>query len=121
MNRKIIKTDIEQLSKTVKAMESKQERELKTARNQYNKVVEQNKKLQQLAKQQGDSYEYCIQELEKKFEKVLEIAKRSDMPSCLMVDCNCDICHDEVTENSKRCMKKGLFEIIKVLEHGSRN
>lgn len=46
MNRKIIETDIEQLSKTVKAMESKQERDLKQAVQQYNQVVQQNKNLQ---------------------------------------------------------------------------
>lgn len=46
MNRKIVETDIEQLSKTVKAMESKQERDLKKAVQQYNKVVQQNKDLQ---------------------------------------------------------------------------
>lgn len=46
MNRKIVETDIEQLSKTVKAMESKQERDLKQAVQQYNQVVQQNKNLQ---------------------------------------------------------------------------
>lgn len=71
---------------------------------------------QELAKQQGDSYEYCIQELEKKFEKVLNIAKTHDMPPCLMTDCDCNKCHDEVTEYGARCMQKGLNEIIKVLQ-----
>ena len=46
MNRKIVETDIEQLSKTAKAMESKQSRKLKTAIRQYNQVVQQNKDLQ---------------------------------------------------------------------------
>lgn len=46
MNRKIIETDIEQLSKTIKAMESEQERKLKQAVQQYNQVVQQNKDLQ---------------------------------------------------------------------------
>ena len=46
MNRKIIETDVEQLSKTIKAMESKQERDLKQAVQQYNQVVQQNKDLQ---------------------------------------------------------------------------
>lgn len=46
MNRKIVETDIEQLSKTVKAMENKQERDLKRAVQQYDKVVQQNKYLQ---------------------------------------------------------------------------
>ena len=36
MNRKIIETDIEQLSKTIKAMESEQERKLKQAVQQRN-------------------------------------------------------------------------------------
>ena len=46
MNKKFVETDIEQLFKTVKALESEQERELKTAIKQYNQVVQQNKELQ---------------------------------------------------------------------------
>lgn len=46
MNRKIVETNIEELSKTAKAIESKQARELKTAVQQYNQVVQQNNDLQ---------------------------------------------------------------------------
>lgn len=78
--------------------------ELLITQNQYNKVVEQNK-----------SYNMRNMELEKVFKKILKIANICDMPSCLDVDCNCDICHDEITENGKRCMQKGMREIIKLL------
>lgn len=46
MDRKIVETNIEQLSKTVKAIESKQECKLKRTIQQYNQVVQQNKNLQ---------------------------------------------------------------------------
>ena len=78
--------------------------ELLITQNQYNKVVEQNK-----------SYNMRNMELEKVFKKILNIANICDMPSCLDEDCNCDICHDEITENGKRCMQKGMMEIIKLL------
>lgn len=81
---------------------------------QYNSLLKQYNTVLKAAKENADSNEYCIQELEKKFEKVLEIAKRSDMPPCLK-DCNCDICHDKITENGKRCMQKGMREILKIL------
>ena len=78
--------------------------ELLITQNQYNKVVEQHK-----------SYNMLNMELEKVFKKILNIANVCDLPSCLNPDCNCDICHDEITENGKRCMQKGMREIIKLL------
>lgn len=71
---------------------------------QYNEVVKQNK-----------AYNNRNMELEKVFKKILNIANVCNMPSCLDVDCNCDICHDKITENGKRCMQKGMREIIKLL------
>lgn len=78
--------------------------ELVITQNQYNKVVEQNK-----------NYNMRNMELEKVFKKIFNIANVCDMPSCLDADCNCDICHDEITDNGKRCMQKGMREIIKLL------
>jgi len=65
MNRKIVETDIEQLSKTVKAMESKQERELKQAVQQYNQVVQQNKNLQT----ERNIYRNALEEIKKIIDK----------------------------------------------------
>lgn len=47
---------------------------------------------------------------------IKEIAITHDMPSCLKNDCNCDICQDKITEHSKRCMEKGLRDILKKCE-----
>ena len=78
--------------------------ELFLASNQYNSLLKQYNQLMN-----------CIKNNEIKFKKILSLAQTCDLPSCLNVDCNCDICHDEVTENGKRCMQKGMREIIKVL------
>lgn len=48
-------------------------------------------------------------------EKIKGIAQKSDMPSCMDVDCNCESCHDKVTENGTRCMQYGLQKILKII------
>lgn len=83
---------------------------------QYNSLLRQYNKVLKAAVENADSNEYCIQELEKKFEKVLDIAKTHDTPPCLNIDCDCDKCHDDITEYGKTCMQKGLKDIIKILQ-----
>ena len=49
-------------------------------------------------------------------DEIYQIAKRSDMPSCLVHGPNCDNCRDDVTKNGKRCMYKGLRDILRKCE-----
>lgn len=47
--------------------------------------------------------------------RIKEISQKSNMPSCMDVYCDCEHCHDDVTENGNRCMQYGLQKIFKLL------
>lgn len=46
---------------------------------------------------------------------IREISQKCDMPPCMYVDCDCEHCHDVLTENGNRCMQYGLQKIFKLL------
>ena len=48
----------------------------------------------------------------KALEEIREVAITRDLPPCLNSNCNCDICHDKITEHGQRCMQKGMSEIL---------
>lgn len=64
--------------------------------------------------------EPCIYKIANKqseiIDEIKEIAITHDEAPCLDIDYNCNICHDEITEYGKRCMSKGLREILNKCE-----
>lgn len=80
------------------------EEELKESKKAFSNVLyltsQNNKK--------NEDYRHALEEIR-------EITKKCDLPPCLNFDCKCDICPDEITQNGKRCMQKGMRKIQKIL------
>lgn len=47
--------------------------------------------------------------------KIREILKTSSDLPCADYWCNCEKCNDDITNNGKTCMRKGLKQILKVV------
>lgn len=52
----------------------------------------------------------------KQINKIREIAKNSDQLPCVDYWCNCEKCNDDITNNGEKCMRKGLTQILEVIE-----
>ncbi len=59
-----------------------------------------------------DNLKSELDKLKQTLINIKEIAKKSDMPPCLNIDCSCEKCKDGTTEKGSRCMQYGLVKIL---------
>lgn len=79
----------------------------KQSDNILDECIRYQEKINKLEKE-NDRYKQAV-------EKIEDIAKSHTSVHCLDPDCDCNNCHDEITENGKTCINKGRLEILTII------